>query len=155
MNKFILGSILAAISLMAIYGTSTSNQVTSWMDGTEDDSSAQNNFGSAEDGTNEDLVALNDSDTIGQINSRTPLERAGEIPQRQTINAESAPAFGTDVQTSNNATDDTDGEIIEADPPEQEAPTQPAAGAPGSVQGQNQPQNQNQTEDQAPIRALW
>ncbi|MEM1251470.1 MAG: hypothetical protein AAGI69_03475 [Cyanobacteria bacterium P01_H01_bin.21] len=153
MNKFILGSILAAISLMAIYGTSTSNQVTSWMDGTDDNSSAQNNFGSAEDGANEEFVALNDNDAIGQINSRTPLERAGEIPQRQTINAESAPAFGTDIQTSD-ATDDTGGEIIEADPPEQEAQTPPAAGAPGSVQGQNQP-NQNQTEDQAPIRALW
>ena len=151
MNKFILGSILAAISLMAIYGTSASNQVTSWMDGADDGPLAQNNF-DADEGAADEFVAVND--TIGQINSRTPLERAGEIPQRQTVDVESAPAFGTDVQTPD-ATDDTGGEIVEAAPPEQETQTPPAAGEPGSTQAQNQPQNQNQTQDQQPIRALW
>ena len=154
MNKFILGIVLAAISLMAIYGTSASNQVTSWMDGADDGSSAQNNFG-ADDGDTDAFVAVND--TIGQINSRTPLERAGEIPQRQTFNVESAPAFGTNVQTSD-ATDDTGGEIVEPRPPGPETATPPAAGPPGTTnQAQNQPtQNQNQNQNQnQPVRALW
>lgn len=140
MNKFILGSILAAISLMAIYGTSASNRVTSWVDGS-DRTAAQSDFGQSNDGDNSQIVALNETGQVAQIGSRTPLEKAGEIPQRQTIGAQSAPAFGTEAQPAN---DDTDGEIVEADPPVQNTP------APGANQGQNQ-----QPVQQPPIRALW
>lgn len=149
MNKFILGSILAAISLMAIYGTSASNRVTSWVDGTAERTSSQSNFGAAGDGDSDMLVAANGEDSsIGQIGNRTPLERAGEIPQRQTVGAQSA--FGTNAQT----TDDTDNEVVEPRPPAQQRP--PAASGPGTTAGgANQAQNQNQNRQQQPIRALW
>ena len=143
MNKFILGSILAAISLMAIYGTSASNRVASWMDGTDDRTSSQANSGADGD----TLVAANGtSDSIGNIGNRTPLERAGDIPQRQTVSPQSAPAFGTNVQT----TDDTDGEVVEPSPPAQQPP---AASEPGTTAGGTNQANQNET--QQPIRALW
>ncbi|ESA34842.1 hypothetical protein N836_15605 [Leptolyngbya sp. Heron Island J] len=146
MNKFILGSILAAISLMAIYGTSAANRVASWVDGTTGRTSSQDNFGTAENGDSDMLVAVNGTnDSIGSIGNRTPLERAGEIPQRQTVSPQSAPAFGTNVQT----TDDTDGEVIEPSPPAQQTP---AASEPGTTAGTNQA---NQNETQQPIRALW
>ena len=142
MNKVILGAILAAISLMAIYGTSASNRVASWMDGTAERTSSQANFGEDDD----TLVATNGtSDSIGNIGNRTPLERAGEIPQRQTVSPQSAPAFGTNVQT----TDDTDDEVIEPNPQAQQPP---ATSEPGTTAGTNQA---NQNETQQPIRALW
>ena len=48
MSKFILGGILAAISLMAIYGTTASDQVISRIDGTERPK-PQSNFGQNSD----------------------------------------------------------------------------------------------------------
>lgn len=154
MNKFILGSILAAISLMAIYGTSASNQVTSWVDGSQR-TSAQSNSGSGADGANApgtdgQFVALNetDGDSFTQVGNRTPLEKAGEIPQRQTVGVQSAPAFGTSTPSANTG-DDTDGAPVTANPPAQNPPAQTA---PGANQTPNQTPNQNQ---QPPIRALW
>ncbi len=155
MNKFILGSILAAISLMAIYGSSASNRVTSWVDG-ENPVATQSNFGQTNgrvnnQGTGDQLVALNETeqDAIAQIGSRTPLEKAGDIPQRQTRGVQSSPAFGTNAQSANTG-DDTDGEVVTPDP--SPAPNTPAQPAPEATQGQPQPP-QNQT--QPPVRALW
>ena len=158
MNKFILGSILAAISLMAIYGTSASKRVASWVDGVSPAPPTQSNFGQVADGANDSgandqlFVALNDTDQdfIAQVSVRTPLEKAGDIPQRQTQGVQSAPAFGTNAQSADTG-DDTDGEIVTPSPPAQTTPAQPS---PGTPPGQNQqPQNQNQ--NQPPVRALW
>ena len=147
MNKFILGSILAAISLMAIYGTSASNRVTSWVDGTTDRTSSQSNFGAAED--SDMLVAANGAEdgSIGRIGNRTPLEKAGDIPQRQTVGAQST--FGPSEQV----TDDTDDGVVE---PRPRAQRPPATSEPGTTDRTNQTnQAQNQNETQEPIRALW
>lgn len=156
MNKFILGGILAAISLMAIYGTSASNQVASWVDQTDGDPSSQTNFESADDGTNGTVVALNGDDangnSIGIISNRTPLEKAGEIPQRQVVGVQSAPAFGTNAQT-NNAEDDTGGVVVEPNPTAGET-AQTTPQTPPANQGQGQPQP-NQNQNRPPVRALW
>ncbi|MEM8614526.1 MAG: hypothetical protein AAGF93_21120 [Cyanobacteria bacterium P01_H01_bin.105] len=153
MNKFILGGILAAISLMAIYGTSASNRVTSWVDRSNDNTSAQTDFGAANEGTNETFIALNDdgttNDSNGIISSQTPLERAGEIPQRQTVGAQSAPNFGTSTQPTNTG-DDTDGGVVNPNPTAGDTNAQetPPANNPGQTQsGQNQ--------NLPPVRALW
>ncbi|MFG6106113.1 hypothetical protein [Adonisia turfae] len=157
MNKFILGGILAAISLMAIYGTSASNQVASWVDQTDDDPSSQTNFEAADDATSGTVVALNGDDangnSIGIISSRTPLEKAGEIPQRQVVGVQSAPAFGINAQT-NNAGDDTDGVVVEPNPTAGET-AQTTPQTPPANQGQAQPQPTNQNQNQPPVRALW
>ncbi|MEM1241513.1 MAG: hypothetical protein AAGI45_16880 [Cyanobacteria bacterium P01_H01_bin.26] len=143
MTKYILGSILAAISLMAIYGTTASDRVISWVDG----------GGTASQGNNagDDRVALNDTDADRTganqdsfVVSRTPLERAGELPQRQTQRpgAQAAQNFGVPEGT------DTP-EVVEA-PPTVEDRTANTTDTPT-----NQTQNQNQNQTDAPIRALW
>lgn len=151
MNKFILGSILAAISLMVIYGSSASNRVTSWVD-RENSTSTQSNFGPGNNQTNDQFIALNETeqDSITEIGSRTPLEKAGEIPQRQTV--QGAPAFGTNVPSNtNNTTNDTDDGILEPNPPGQTTPAQPT---PAPAQTQNPPP-QTPAQNQPPVRALW
>ena len=149
MNKFILGGILAAISLMAIYGTSASNRVTSWVD-RADDTAAQSDAGLSNGDNNETVVALNDDgttdDSNGFISSQTPLERAGDIPRRQTVG--SATNFGTSTQTTN--TDDTGGEVIEPNPTEGGT----NATSPETPPANNQAQ-QRQNQNQPPVRALW
>lgn len=147
MNKFILGGILAAISLMAIYGASASNRFTSWVDGSRPSSTQTNTAQGGEQ--NQPLVALNSTeangDAIIDVSGMTPLEKAGTLPQRQTIGATSN--FGGTPSTPN--TDDTDGEIIDAtNPPNNDSSTDTADN------NQNN-QNQNQTPDPDPIRALW
>ena len=137
MNKFILCSILAAISLMAIYGTTASDRVTSWVDG--GDISAQGN------NAGDDRVALNDTEANSDsfVVSRTPLERAGELPQRQTQprgDTAATPNFGVPEGT------DTP-EVVEP------APTAEDRTANTAETTTNQTQNQNQTD--TPIRALW
>lgn len=144
MNKFILGSILAAISLMVIYGTSASNQVTSWVDG-EDQTSAQPDFGQSGD---DSFVALSPDGTDREPNidfeDRTPLQKAGDIPKRQIGEVTSTPNFGADPPADTG--DDTGGVPV--------TPNPPAAGtAPGTTTSPQTPAATTQTED--PIRALW
>ena len=136
MNKYILGSILAAISLMAIYGTTASDRVTSWVDG--GDTASQSNSA-------DDRVALNDTEANPDsfVVSRTPLERAGELPQRQT-----QPRGGTAATQNFGAPEGTDTpEVVEPDPVDENRTANTAETT------TNQTQNQNQTD--APIRALW
>mgnify|MGYP001794472958 FL=1 len=146
MNKFILGGILAAISLMAIYGTSASNQVISRVDGT-DPTSTQSNFGPANSASGGTAVALNpdessEDDPFVEVSAQTPLEKAGTIPQRQTVGT--TPNFGA---TPANTGDDTDGAVVEPAPPAPEPPATPAEEAPAA------PAAPAQAEE--PIRALW
>lgn len=145
MNKFILGSILAAISLMAIYGTSASNQVTSWMDG-EERPSTQTNFG----GPGSTDVALNpDEENLEpfiDVSGRTPLQKAGDIPKRQTAGVASTPNFGTNP--SSGATDDTGGVPVTPTP----TPETPTGGTSGGATNQAPAQT---TQVEEPIRALW
>ena len=145
MNKFILGSILAAISLLAIYGTSASNRVTSWVDGerrTPAQPLANNDDGTA-------IVAVNSDEAtpepIIDISGRTPLQRAGDIPQRQTTGIQSAPNFG-ETQPAD-GTDDTGGGVVTPNPAPAPAP-EPAAEAPATPQPA-------QTAPEPPVRALW
>ncbi len=144
MNKFVLGGILAAISLLAIYGASASNRVTSWVDGNRP-SSAQTNTGQGVMQSNETLVAINSTeangDAIPAISEMTPLEKAGTLPQRQTIGATSN--FGGTPSTPN--TDDTEGEVVEPNPQENESPNDAA----------DNDQTETQPPAQEPIRALW
>ncbi|MEM9805190.1 MAG: hypothetical protein AAF959_07905 [Cyanobacteria bacterium P01_D01_bin.56] len=146
MNKFVLGGILAAISLIAIYGASASNRFTSWVDGARP-SSAQTNTAQGVK-QNDTLVALNSTeandDAIIDVSGMTPLEKAGTLPQRQTIGATSN--FGGTPSTPN--TDDTDGEIIDATNP-------PNNDSDSSTDTADNNQNQNQTPAPEPIRALW
>ncbi|NEQ53968.1 MAG: hypothetical protein F6K11_28200 [Leptolyngbya sp. SIO3F4] len=146
MNKFILGGILAAISLMAIYGTSASEQVISRVDGTNRTPS-QANFGQ-ETTPGDSVIALNTAesqdDTFTEVSAQTPLEKAGTFPQRQTVG--STTNFGTTTNTT--GSDDTDGIPVEANPPATQPPTttgdtatSPPAAAP--------------TPTPEPIRALW
>lgn len=148
MNKFILGGILAAISLMAIYGTSASDQVISRVDGTER-AKTQSNFG--QNANENGLVALNPADsTSSQDDSssfvdssvQTPLEKAGTIPQRQTVGA--SPNFGTTTTTL----DDTDGDVVEAPSP---TPAPTPGGTPATTPSATPAPAQNPE----PIRALW
>lgn len=154
MNKFILGGILAAISLMAIYGTSASNRVTSWVDRTGD-TSAQTNFVPDGDGSDGTVVALNgneaNGDSIGIISSQTPLEKAGDIPRRQTLGVRSSPAIN--AQPSNTG-DDTGGVVVEPNPQTGDAntATSPPANQGQAQQGQAQ---QGQNQNLPPVRALW
>ena len=148
MNKFILGSILAAISLMVIYGTSASNQVTSWVDG-EEPASAQSDSGLSNGGDNSDndsFIALSpaasDREPNIDLNDRTPLQKAGDIPKRQVGGVTSTPNFGTDQST--NTGDDTGGVPV--------TPAPPAAGTPGNTAPQTPAAT---TQPEEPIRALW
>lgn len=148
MNKFILGSVLAAISLLAIYGTSASNRVTSWVDG---DSRTP---GQALNDDDAAIVAVNSDEAtpepIIDISGRTPLQRAGDIPQRQvTDGIQSTPNFGQTQPAD--GTDDTGGGVITPDP--QPAP-EPAAEAPTTPQTPAQ-QTPAQTAPAPPVRALW
>lgn len=142
MNKFILGSILAAISLMAIYGTSASDQVTSWVDGGERPAS-QGDFGQAGSADEDSFISLNptetDRDTVTDI-SQTPLEKAGNIPQRQTIGA--SPNFGAPED------DDTGGEVVQADPPAEQT-------TPDTTTNSNNQTQPGRTPTGEVIRALW
>ena len=146
MNKFILGGILAAISLMAIYGTSASNQVISRVDGT-DPTSTQSNFGPANSASGGTAVASNREEACGEeqleeVSDETPLEKAGTIPQRQTVGT--TPNFG---ESAANVEDDTDGAVVDPAPPAPEPPATPAEEAPAA------PAAPAQAEE--PIRALW
>ncbi|MEL6130171.1 MAG: hypothetical protein AAFR24_16375 [Cyanobacteria bacterium J06627_3] len=150
MNKFILGGILAAISLMAIYGTSASNQVISRVDGT-DPTSTQSNFGPANSASGGTAVALNpdeasEDDSFVEVSAQTPLEKAGTIPQRQTVGT--TPNFGA---TATNAEDDTDGEIVEPAQPEPEPPATPV----GETAAPGTPAPAAPAQAEEPIRALW
>ncbi|MBE9066712.1 hypothetical protein IQ260_08610 [Leptolyngbya cf. ectocarpi LEGE 11479] len=149
MNKFILGSILAAISLMVIYGTSASNQVTSWVDG-EDSASAQSDSGlsnSASNDSDDSFIALNSNESEREpnidINDRTPLQKAGDIPKRQIGEVTSTPNFGQPEGES-----DTEEPIV-PQPVENPPPTDTSA---GNNTG-NQPANP--APSQEPIEALW
>lgn len=153
MNKFILGGILAAISLMAIYGTSASNQVVSRVDNPEPVSS-QGNFGqgtptSTTGGNPNSVVALNTTeaqevkdDPFVDVSAKTPLEKAGTIPQRQTIGT--TPNFGATTLTTD---DDTNGQVIE--------PVQPAPKAPAPATTTTPPTAAPATPAPKPVRALW
>lgn len=149
MNKFILGGILAAISLMAIYGTSASNQVVSRVDNPESISS-QGNFGQGTPTSNTNpVVALNSTDTkeakddpFVDVSAKTPLEKAGTIPQRQTIGT--TPNFGATTLTTD---DDTNGQVIE--------PAQPAPKAPAPATTTTTPAAAPATPAPKPVRALW
>ncbi|MEM7795417.1 MAG: hypothetical protein AAF579_13335 [Cyanobacteria bacterium P01_C01_bin.118] len=147
MSKFILGGILAAISLMAIYGTTASDQVISRIDGTERPKT-QSNFGQNSDENG--LVALNPTESTGSQDSsfvessvQTPLEKAGMIPQRQTVGA--SPNFGATTTTTQ---DDTDGEVVEAPSPTP-APTT------GGTTTTTPPATTAPAQNPAPIPALW
>ena len=124
MNQSILGGILAAISLLVIYGASASNRVTGWVDGDRASTAQTNNPQGLKqsDGT---LVALNSTEASGDgivdVSGMTPLEKAGTLPKRQTV-GEASNVGGTPATPN---TDDTEGEVVEANPPA-ETPTPPA-----------------------------
>ncbi|MBT9315139.1 hypothetical protein [Leptothoe spongobia] len=155
MNKFILGGILAAISLMAIYGTSASDQVISRVDGT-DRGSSQPNFGQAKPTTDKSVLAINTTETtettgtennpFTEVSARTPLEKAGTFPQRQTIGAN--PNFGTTTNTTGG--DDTDGGVVEAPAPTTQPPTTTGGNATTTPPATTTP-----AQTPEPIRALW
>ena len=144
MNKFILGGILAAICLMAIYGTSASDQVISKVDG-GNSTSSQTNFGQPGTADDDSVVALNATETnnteangFTELSAQTPLEKAGTIPQRQTIGA-----------TAN--FDDTDGVAVEAPDPAAQPPATPG----GNTTPTTPPATPAPAQTPAPIRALW
>lgn len=150
MNKFILGSILAAISLMVIYGTSASNQVTSWVDG-EDSASAQSDSGlsnSASTDSDDSFIALNPAESDREpnidINDRTPLQKAGDIPKRQVGGVTSTPNFGQPEGAS-----DTEEPIV-PQPVNENPPTNTPSGNNTGTQPATPVQQQ-----QEPIKALW
>lgn len=146
MNKLILGGILAAISLMAIYGTSSSEQVISVLDG-PNSPKTQSNFGQ---NTNENgPVALNTTESAGtrdgafvESGVQAPLEKAGTFPQRQTV--ESSRNFGPATTP-----DDTDNQVIEAPDSTETAPT--TGGTTTTPPAATTTPAQNPT----PIPALW
>lgn len=141
MTKSILGGILAAISLLVIYGASASNRLTSWVDG-ERDSSAQPASAQGNQQNNETLLALNSteptSNGIVDVSGMTPLEKAGTLPKRQTVGA--TPNFGGTPATTTTTTDDTGNEVVTPNP----TPTTPPANTTETTQS-----------TPAPIRALW
>ncbi|MEO0756534.1 MAG: hypothetical protein AAFY78_06630 [Cyanobacteria bacterium J06648_16] len=134
-NKYVIGTILGLISLLVIYGASASNQVASWVDGNDREA---------------DLVSLNNDGarTVSQADSTpsdrnlTPLQKAGQLPQRQTIVEESAEGDQIRVQPLENApTTQVQAQPTETTPEADPAPTvtrQPA-----------------QAENPEPVRALW
>ncbi|MEM6254056.1 MAG: hypothetical protein AAF821_14145 [Cyanobacteria bacterium P01_D01_bin.156] len=141
MNKFVLGGILAVISLLAIYGASASNRVTSWMDGSRP-SPAPTDTEKTLTPPDDSFIALTPTNAERadvNIDDMTPLEKAGTLPQRQTIGV--TPNFG--------GTDDTEGGVIEPNPS--------AADSENNTANNNQTNqtNQNPTPDSGAIRALW
>lgn len=163
MNKVILGSILASISLLVIYGASAANRITSQLDRVGQ-RSAQTTTGQvfntdtnnpesntlvainpAEEDT--DNSSVNSNDTAATDSGSQPtLEKAGDIPQRQTIG--STPNFGTSPTSTDGADeDDTGGEVV------QPAPSTPTP--PTDTAGNNTPTTPAPTPNETPIRALW
>ncbi|MEO0868507.1 MAG: hypothetical protein AAFY17_08670 [Cyanobacteria bacterium J06642_11] len=148
MSKFVLGGILAAISLMVIYGASASNRVTSWMDRDRTAATPVSNDSTVKPPSGDGLLALNTTETSGDslvdVSGMTPLEKAGTLPQRQTIGA--ASNFGGTPAAPN--TDDTDGEVVTPNPQETETPNNDTAATPPTT-------TPAQTPATEPIRALW
>ena len=146
---------------MAIYGTSASDRVTSWMDNVARGTSAQNDDVGQSDsagtqGNQETLVALNNAEAGRADNSRqpiivsqSPLEEAGRIPQRQL------PRENTRAATDTTPTGERD-TTTPVVPPTRETTTDGNQGAGANRRNRNQQtQNQNQTQPQTPVRALW
>lgn len=144
MTKSILGGILAAISLLVIYGASASNRITSWVDGSRT-SSGQPASAPGNQADNATLLALNSteptSDAIVDVSGMTTLEKAGTLPKRQTVGATSN-LGGTPATTT--TTDDTENEVV--------TPNPPAATPPTNTTGNTQ---SNPAPTPAPVRALW
>lgn len=142
MNKYVVGGILAVISLLAIFGASASNRVVRWADNPN--------------GKNAPLVGLNDSETasnqpatadrelVAQVNEaeQTPLQRAGQFPQRQAFTEADGQTTEVIEINRDNATPvaEADTETTTPAVPAQPANTQPAPTV------TNNPQ---------PVRALW
>jgi hypothetical protein len=139
MNKYVVGSILAAISLLVIYGASASNRVVSWVDD-PGGRPASNGEGT--------LVGLNSTEDRGQpaqqivaqVNESDldPLQKAGQLPQRQTFTDAQQ---RTQVSVSQNATTPTP--TPTATP---SAQAQPTTASPQPATTVSNPQ---------PVRALW
>ena len=147
-NKYILASVLAVISLMAIYGTSASDQVTTWMDNAARGTSAQTD--NAENKADEEtLVSLNsteaeraNTDRQPIFLSQSPLERAGQIPQRQ-LPRDDARATGDTTLVGESDTETP----VEPDPTT-DTTTEETSGTGATAA-------ENQTPTQTPVNALW
>jgi len=148
-QKYVIGTVLGLISLLVIYGASASNRVASWVDGPASGraASGQDSIVSLNSDGNA-TVSQNDSSVVADPNNLTPMQKAGQFPQRQTVVEQSAqadeirvqPLEASDTQaqqtTTETATTTTPTTTSQADP----APTvtQPA-----------------QTTNPEPVRALW
>lgn len=123
-NKYLIGSILAGISLLVIFGARASNRVASWVDGGEAAAIADGQGPQAQPAF---FTAQADENL-------TPLQQAGNLPQRQTF-----------------IEPDTTSTSISQAP----TTTPPATAQPATTAGQgvvNPPADPSPTR---PVRALW
>lgn len=145
-EKYVIGAVLGLISLLVIYGASASNRVASWVDGPASG--------------RDDLVGLNNNDAQAQGDSSgsqrdsiaadgdlTPLEKAGQLPQRQTVIDANAEADDIRIQPLDTDTASQDPATTEASPASAANSTQPDP-APTVARPA-------QTTDAEPVRALW
>ncbi|NEP15652.1 MAG: hypothetical protein F6J97_01975 [Leptolyngbya sp. SIO4C1] len=130
MNKYIIGGILSGIAMLVIYGATSSDRVVRWMDG--------------EDRTEADFVSYDSSDQlIAQVDDEnlTPLQKAGNLPQRQTF---AQPTQSDDITAA------------PANTPEQPADTQtPTEAQPSTTEGQGLVETLPEADDDQPIQAYW
>lgn len=138
MNKYLVGGILAAIALMVIYGTTASSRVASWMDG-------ENPTAAGQEGRDDSRVAINPDGATGDAQSgsfltsdQTPVQQAGQLPQRQTATAPDPDSFDTAQTDFGDGTPASD----------TEAPIDPTPSPPATPQ-------QTTPAASEPIRALW
>ncbi|MEO1591412.1 MAG: hypothetical protein AAFU71_08995 [Cyanobacteria bacterium J06632_22] len=145
-EKIVVGSVLGLISLLVIYGASASNRVASWVDGTASgrtDLVGLNSDGTSDRAVAQDSRSTSNSSTPVDLNNLTPMEKAGQLPQRQTVVEPSAQADEIRVQ------------------PLETAPTAQTTTAGTTPSNTTQPDpaptvtQPTQETNPAPVRALW
>jgi FtsZ-interacting cell division protein ZipA len=145
MNKYVVGGILGAISLLVIFGASASNRVARWVDSEEamttslSSNTAGANTVSAQSNRSGStrLVSLNETGTTTQTNTNlTPMQKAGELPQRQTlieadrtteVRTTAAPTTTTSPQTTTTQANTTTNQGTTSQPAPTTAQSRPAA----------------------------
>ncbi len=140
-EKYVIATVLGLISLLVIYGASASNRVASWVDGPGSGRSDTVGLNSSGDRA----VAQGDSTTVDPANL-TPLQKAGQFPQRQTVVEQSAQADEIRVQPLENTS------TAQAQPS-----TETTSAAPANTQADPAPTvtQPAQETNPEPIRALW
>ncbi|MBE9079820.1 hypothetical protein IQ241_21410 [Romeria aff. gracilis LEGE 07310] len=102
-NKYVVGGVIFGILLLVIYGARASNRFAGWVDGDEvrTAESGSGRFVSSDSSQSAGRSADGETRIVQQPSADlSPLEQAGELPQRQTSQVQTA-------DSSDNFTDTT------------------------------------------------